>query len=333
MTPATAWVVPAGACLLAWLLTGLLRQYALARHMVDIPNARSSHQVATPRGGGAAIVIATTAAAAVWWWFGGPGLLPWGVVAAGLLVAAVGFIDDHRPLTPVIRLAGHTLASVMAVASLGGAAFGIVGACLAIFFVAWLINLTNFMDGIDGIAGAQTVTVCAAGAVLTVVVAPGTSLWLEPAVVAAATVGFLAWNWPPAKIFMGDVGSGYVGFMVAVLTMRAATVAPALGWSWVILSAVFIVDATVTLLVRAVRRERLFQAHRSHAYQHLALVWGGHRSVTVLVVGINVCWLMPLAALVAMQHLSEAMGLLLGYGPLTIGALYLGAGRPRETGR
>jgi len=231
MTPAVAWVLPAGACLLAWLLTVLLREYALARRMVDIPNARSSHQVATPRGGGAAIVMATTVAAAVWWWLGGPDLLPWGVVAAGLLVAAVGFIDDHRALPPLIRLAGHTIASVTAVASLGGAAFGIAGACLAIFFVAWLINLTNFMDGIDGIAGAQTVTVCAAGAVLSAVVAPGTSLWLEPAVLAAATVGFLAWNWPPAKIFMGDVGSGYVGFMVAVLTMRAATVAPALGWS------------------------------------------------------------------------------------------------------
>ena len=228
MTPAIAWAVPVGACLLAWLLTGQLRKYALARRMVDIPNARSSHQVATPRGGGAAMVVATTAAVAAWGWFGGQDLLPWGVVAGSVLVAAVGFIDDHRPLPPVIRLAGHTLASVLAVVSLGGAAIGIAGACLAIFFVAWLVNLTNFMDGIDGIAGVQTVTVCVAGAVLSAIVAPGTALWLEPAVLAAATVGFLVWNWPPARIFMGDVGSGYVGFMVAVLTLRAAMVAHAL---------------------------------------------------------------------------------------------------------
>jgi len=217
---------------------------------------------------------------------------------------------------------------VVAVASVGVTPVaGITGAALAVVFVAWLINLTNFMDGIDGIAGVQTLTVCAAGAALSQVVAPGSGLWIEPAVLGAASIGFLIWNWPPARVFMGDVGSGYVGFMVAVLTLRAALAAPVLGWCWLILSGVFIVDATFTLARRIARRDRVFEAHRSHAYQHLALAWG-HRPVTLLVAAINVCWLTPVAALVALSHVSGPAGLLLAYLPLLAGAVRFRAGDP-----
>jgi Fuc2NAc and GlcNAc transferase len=312
----------------SWALTGWLRQYALKRQIVDVPNARSLHLVATPRGGGGAIAVAVTAALAWWSLTGGTSGAAslTGSLIGGLVVAGIGFLDDHRHVPPPIRLVGHVVAAALAVASLGGTSFGgLLGAGLAVVFVAWFINLTNFMDGIDGIAGVQTLTVCAAGALLAGMIAPGTGLWFEPAVLGAASIGFLVWNWPPARVFMGDVGSGYLGFMVALLTLRAASMAPVMGWCWLILSGVFIVDATFTLARRAARRDRLFMAHRSHAYQHLALDWG-HRRVTLLVAAINVCWLTPVAFLVALGYVSGATGLLLAYLPLTAGALRFGAG-------
>jgi Fuc2NAc and GlcNAc transferase len=167
------------------------------------------------------------------------------------------------------------------------------------------------------------------GAVLSQIVAPESGLWFEAAVLAAASIGFLIWNWPPARVFMGDVGSGYVGFLVAIFTLRAALVSPVLGWCWLILSGVFIVDATVTLARRTARGDRLFEAHRSHAYQHLALAWG-HRAVTLLAATITVCWLTPVAVLVAMESVNGPAGLLLAYLPLTVGAVRFGAGSVSE---
>ena len=332
-----SWVVLAGVSVLSWAMTAWLRQYAIERGMVDVPNPRSSHRVATPRGGGGGIVLATSAGLAWWSWVTGSSALAV-ALSCGLIVAAIGFVDDHRPVPALTRLIGHALAAIVAVFGLsldrfdpgtGSAALWIAGAAIAIIFVVWLINLTNFMDGIDGIAGVQTITVCAAGAALSQMLAPGTGLWFEPAVLGAASIGFLIWNWPPARVFMGDVGSGFVGFMVAILTLRAALVAPVLGWCWLILSGVFIVDATLTLARRTARGDRLFEAHRSHAYQHLALAWG-HRPVTLLVAAITVCWLTPMAVLVALNYVNGVTGLVLAYLPLTAGAALLGAGSLRE---
>ena len=323
------WILPLGAALVSWLVAGWLRQYALARRMVDIPSPRGSHDVETPRGGGGAIVVAAWGGLAWNWWSGDPNALPPAVLAGGLLVAVVGFVDDHHPLPPIFRLICHFVVATLAVYGFGGVGFGIPGDIAAVVYVAWMINLTNFMDGIDGIAGSQTVTVCGAAAVLSTLVVSGGSFWQEPSVLAAAAAGFLAWNWPPARVFMGDVGSGFIGFMVAAFSLRAAAVAPELGWSWIILFAVFIVDASIALLRRAARRDRLFQAHRTHAYQHLAQAWGSHRPVTLLVVAINIFWLAPVAFLVVTQRLGIVPGLLIAYLPVVIGAVRLGAGVER----
>jgi Fuc2NAc and GlcNAc transferase len=330
MTPVMGWTLLLTAGVAAWWLTGRARTYALHREMVDVPNTRSSHSVATPRGGGGAIVLVTTVVLSWWWWTGSTGALSPVVLAASLIVAAVGFADDHRHVPPALRLAMHFLAAGLAVYGVGAPAWGVPQTALIVVGIVWLINLTNFMDGIDGIAGAQTMTVCVGGAVLSAVVLPGSAMWLEPAVLASATAGFLVWNWPPARIFMGDVGSGYLGFMTAVLSLRALSAAPALGWSWLILSGVFIADASITLLRRAMRRERVVEAHRSHAYQRLAHKWRSHQAVTLLVGGVNVIWLMPLAWMVAIQQMSEWVGLALAYGPLLASAVVLGSGRPSD---
>jgi Fuc2NAc and GlcNAc transferase len=152
---------------------------------------------------------------------------------------------------------------------------------------------------------------------------------LAPIVLAAATLGFLFWNWPPAKIFMGDTGSGFLGLMLGALSIEAAHGAAALFWGWVILLGVFVVDATLTLLHRLIRHERVYEAHRSHAYQHAATRWG-HARVTVASGFINICWLLPVAMLVALQRIDGRIGVLIAYAPLTVTAVLFRAGKPAD---
>jgi Fuc2NAc and GlcNAc transferase len=321
----------------AFWLTGRLRTYALARDLVDIPNVRSSHQIVTPRGGGLAIVLATLLALPV---LGALEALPWAAVwglgGAGALVALVGFADDHGDIAPAWRLLGHFAAAVWLLWWIGGLPavpvlgklvdLGWFGDVFAALYLVWLLNLTNFMDGIDGIAAVEVITVSASAACLYPIVAPGDAGWLGPIVLAAASLGFLVWNWPPAKIFMGDTGSGFVGLMLGALSIQAAWVAAPLFWSWIILLGVFVVDATVTLLRRIARRERVYEAHRSHAYQHAALRWGSHLPVTLAVAAINVGWLLPIAVLVLLGWMEPLLGVLLAYAPLAAGVLWLQAG-------
>ena len=324
-----AWAL--ATVVMAWGLTALIRQYAFRRSLVDVPNHRSSHVVPTPRGGGLAIVLAMLAA-----WggmpvldIGNPG--PWGAVGAALVVAIVGFIDDHNQVPAGLRLLAHVGAAAIIVWELSGLpamhfasldlSVAPVGPVLAVLLVAWWVNLTNFMDGVDGIAGTYVVVVCLAGASLNAVAGNPLPEILGPVALAAATFGFLMWNWPPARIFMGDVGSGFVGAMIAVFTLRAGHYSPELGWAWVILAGAFVVDASVTLFLRMIRRERLSEAHRSHAYQYLARRWASHRKVTLFWAGATVLWLFPCALAVASGAVAGWIATVVAYLPLTIVAL------------
>lgn len=322
--------------LLSWCGTGLMRAYALRHHILDVPGDRSSHQIATPRGGGGGLVVAAMAGFAVvsWTWHTA---MPAEILAAGLVVGAIGMVDDHGHVSPHVRLIGHFVAAALVVSALGGHpplpvsgelySFGLWGDGLAVVLVVWLINLTNFMDGIDGITGTEVISVCLVGAALLAFTVPGDPRWIEPAVLAAAVAGFLIWNWPPARIFMGDVGSGFLGLMIAVVALRAAWINPVLGWCWLILYAVFIVDSTVTLLARLLRGAPVLHAHRTHAYQHLAAAWASHRRVTLLVLAANLLWLSPLAWLVATGRLDGPVGVSVAYLPLAAVAIRAGAGR------
>jgi Fuc2NAc and GlcNAc transferase len=147
------------------------------------------------------------------------------------------------------------------------------------------------------------------------------------ALLGAATLGFLPWNWPPARIFMGDVGSGFLGFNLAVLALYTVHTGALTVWSWLILLGVFIVDATVTLLRRIVRGERWYVAHRNHAYQHAAIRWRSHRRVTLTVLAINLAWLIPLAWFVNRCPQLGIIAVSLALAPLIVWALALGAGQ------
>lgn len=323
---------------LAWFLTGLLRRYALARSLIDVPNARSSHDKPTPRAGGAGIVVTVLL-----------GLLWLSVMSqvhasvllaiggAGALVALIGFVDDHNDVAARWRLLAHFTAAAWALAWLGGlpplplpgvtvdlAWFGHV---LAALYLVWMLNLFNFMDGIDGIASIEAISACL-GAILLVVISVPESLALlwVPALLVASVAGFLVWNFPPATIFMGDAGSSFLGLALGVLGLALAWADPELLWSWAILLGVFIVDATVTLIRRLLNGEKVYEAHRSHAYQCASRRHGGHRPITLAVAVINILWLSPIALLVACHWVNGLVGTAIAYVPLLWLAFYYKAG-------
>ena len=334
------WLLPAVAGL-SLLMTGVLRRYALARSLMDVPNARSSHSVPTPRGGGVAIVVSFLPALPL---MAGMNLiawpLAWALLGAGGGIAVLGFLDDHGHIAARWRLLGHFAAATWALFWLGGlppvAMFGFAfdlgwfGHVLAAVSLVWLLNLYNFMDGIDGIASVEAICVCGGGALLYALLGIAGSTqpteFVVPLLLAAAVAGFLFWNFPPARIFMGDAGSGVLGIVLGVLSLQAAWVAPQLLWGWLILLGTFIVDATFTLLRRLLRGDKVYEAHRSHAYQYASRQFGKHLPVTLAVLGINLLWLLPIALWVGLGGVDGLLGLLVAYLPLLVLAVKFKAG-------
>ena len=283
------------------------------------------------------MVLATSVA---WIALTGIGMVPPSLMyalAGGLLVAAVGFIDDRIKVSPAVRLVVHLGAALWAVVWLGGLPpvriagetlqLGWAGSALAVLGIAWTLNLFNFMDGIDGIAASEAVFVGFGAALLTLPDGKSVQVASVGLVLGAASAGFLLWNWPPAKIFMGDVGSGYLGYVIGVLGLVAGRGNSAALWVWLILGGVFFVDATVTLLRRILRGDRVYEAHRSHAYQWLARRWRSHRSVTIAVTAVNLFWLLPCAWLATRYPALGAWITLLALTPVTMAAFAAGAGR------
>jgi Fuc2NAc and GlcNAc transferase len=310
--PLLAWLAVAiGALLVALVGTGLVRRFA----PLDLPNARSSHAEPTPRGGGLAI-----GAALLLSWFGLAAfdLLPirlfLALVAGGAPLAAVAWLDDRRPggVPPKVRFLVQGVAVGLALLLLGGlprldfGAFAIplnpMG--MAIFVavpMVWLVNLFNFMDGTDGLAGVEAATVAGFATALFLLVGDP-PLALCSLAVAAAALGFLPWNWAPARIFLGDVGSCLLGYTFAVLAVagEARDGVPAMLWTVVL--GVFFWDATLTLLRRWRAGEDWTAAHRSHAYQRAARLWGSHARVAGGTLLINLLILGPLTLVAALEH-------------------------------
>jgi Fuc2NAc and GlcNAc transferase len=291
MTLSRICLVIVSAILAGAALTWVARLYALRRSILDVPNERSSHVNATPRGGGIAIVIPTLLAVVLLW---STGRIDAGLaVAVGLcggVVAAIGWFDDHRPLGVATRAATHLAAAVAAILALSPALSPWVMA-LYVLGIAWYVNLYNFLDGTDGYAGTQAVCTSLAGAAL-FAHAGGWGAAALCLVVAGASAGFLSWNWPPARIFMGDVGSCFLGFVFAVLAVHGERTGVAPAWLWVLLLGPFFWDATLTLLRRVATGERWHQAHRTHAYQRLHQLGWTHRRIaaSLLVVNVFVVW-------------------------------------------
>jgi glycosyltransferase WbpL len=281
----------------SWWGTGLVCRFALARSLLDMPNERSSHSIPTPRGGGVAIVVVVLAGILVGvaaGWIRNTTALA--LVPAGAAVALVSWLEDRYGVRQSIRFVVHLAAAGWVVYCFGlvetyqaGGALrlGFLGSILSVLGIVWITNLFNFMDGIDGLAAGEALTVGLAAMLLCWRSKDLEAAWLA-SLVAMATAGFLPWNWSPARIFLGDVGSVFLGFILAslgVLTSQRGDL-PVLGW--LVLLGVFFMDATITLLRRLLRGERWFVAHRSHAYQRAVLAGHAHAQVSGSLMGVNV---------------------------------------------
>ena len=286
------------AFLLSYLGVAGLKRLAERRQILDIPNERSSHTRPTPRGGGLAIVMVV-----LFGWLVVLSLYPGSWVKAGLpyvigaaLIAAVSWVDDLRSLSNRLRFGVHMLGAVLAIWAFGywsyitlpivGSLYlGLVGLMLTFLWIVGLTNAYNFMDGIDGIAGGQAV-VAGLGWAMLGYLTDQPLVGLMGVLLAAASLGFLGFNWPPARIFMGDVGSAFLGFTFAALAVAAAQRDPRIALVGILFVWPFVFDATFTLLRRLKNGENIFAAHRSHLYQRLVIVGYSHRFVTLLYMGL-----------------------------------------------
>jgi Fuc2NAc and GlcNAc transferase len=292
---ATAWLAPlvaATACAGTW----WMRQHALrAGHIVQ-PHARGSHTRATPVGGGMGFVVPVTVAwvaIAIAW--ADSVLLTTAIVGAS--IALMGYIDDRRRIEPWIRLSIQAVAAVVIATLILWRARGPQGIeyagyiAGAAFMLTWSANLFNFMDGIDGLCATESLYVAVAGLAIAACTGGSTPILLALVVLAAALAGFLPWNAPRARIFMGDGGSTWLGFTLAALAIQDAVRLPGLLSAWLILPALFVADATVCVIRRAYRGENVMEAHRAHAYQNLSRILRSHGMVVVIFVGMNLAFL------------------------------------------
>lgn len=253
---------------ICWLaLAGLLRHGSLP---MDHPNARSLHETPTPRVGGLGIMAGVAVASA---WLAGGILLP--VMVAAFSLAVLSLLDDMRGLPVALRFLGHFVAATACLLALGLTGWALVGAVLG---VVWMTNLYNFMDGADGLAGGMAAIGFGA---LALAAWRGNAPELAAlcAAIAAAALAFLRFNFPPARIFMGDAGSIPLGFLAAVLGILGVQQNV---WPWLfplLVFSPFVVDASVTLAKRGLRGEKIWQAHRSHYYQRVVLLGASHRQL------------------------------------------------------
>jgi UDP-N-acetylmuramyl pentapeptide phosphotransferase/UDP-N-acetylglucosamine-1-phosphate transferase len=273
----------------AW-LTHLFCNPASAVYVLDHPNERSLHDRAVPRGGGLAILLAILAGVfGTAWLHSAAGLA--GLAFGAILVGSVSFLDDRYSIPPPYRLLAHVVAVavflyqgyVLEILMIPGASLDLsygVAAAFSLLFCVWLINLYNFMDGMDGFAGGMAVFGFGCFAIMGWMAGQGL-FFVMNLVIASASAGFLVFNFPPARIFMGDVGSSTLGFLAAAFSLWGARAGIFPFWVAVLVFSPFIADATVTLVRRLMRREKIWRAHKTHYYQRLVQAGWGHRK-TVL---------------------------------------------------
>jgi len=278
---------PLISALITLVLTFILLNSKTGLAVRDIPNERSLHSTPVPRVGGIALMAGVLSGWALLMQF-----LAWWIVLPALGLFALSLLDDMRSLSAGVRLIGHFLAALAAVS---GAGVSLLWFIPVLLFIVWMTNLYNFMDGSDGLAG---------GMALFGFGSYGIGAWLNGSEifallnfsVAAAALGFLFFNFHPAKVFMGDAGSIPLGFLAAVFGVSGWQSEYWPLWFPLLVFSPFVADATLTLLKRAWRGEKLSQAHRSHYYQRLIQLGHGHRNtalaeyVLMLLAGASAVW-------------------------------------------
>jgi len=275
--------------LVAFILTYMVRKFALKKAIIDIPNKRSSHTIPTPRGGGLAVAVSWFLG--IFYLFFSDQLAPTLLYAflPGILLVIISFLDDLYDLKPLIRLGTQFIVSALALYFLGGVPkinFGFVESEIiwlwtpvALLGMIWFINLFNFLDGIDGYAAMETIFISAAFYVFF-----NDNFLL---ILAAVVSGFLIWNWQPAKIFLGDVGSTLLGFNIIVLVIYYQNTNDISLFTLLIPSVLFWFDASWTLIRRFRNKEKLTEAHKKHTYQRIVQAGFSHQKTVIYAFIIN----------------------------------------------
>ena len=285
--------------------TSFIRDFSIKKNLLDIPNNRSSHTVPKPKGGGIAIIIPFLITILVLFFCEMIDVAITKSLITGLIfVALVGLVDDYKNLSATVRMIVYLISAWISLYFIGGLKsisineysyyLGNIGYYLGILFLVWLINLYNFMDGTDGFAGVQTICVSVFCFFL-LYLSNNTSLSIIMLCLASSSIGFLYWNWAPAKIFMGDVGSCTIGFLFGVFSIYTENEGVISIIVWTILLAPFIGDTTLTLIKRISNNEKWYRAHNTHAYQKLHQCGVSHDELALKLFLVNILLIWPLA--------------------------------------
>jgi Fuc2NAc and GlcNAc transferase len=312
------------------LLCGIWLSFARKYSWLDHPDHRSSHTRATPSSGGAGVMLALALSVAV---AAGSGV-SWGVdywllLSLALMLMLAGLIDDRHNVPPMLRLGAYGLCCAVLIGALDlHFAIPAISAWiilpLLVLGLLWFLNLYNFMDGIDGLATLQCFLAAASASLLAFLAgAPVFSLFCL--LLALSQLGFLYWNWPPARLFMGDAGSIPTGFLLGGLALYGASTGALPLGCWLVLLAGFITDASWTLIERLLRGVSVTEAHREHAYQRLSRYWGSHAAVDFLLLALYALWLFPLACAIGQWPEFQVLLVILAYVPLLLGMAKLRA--------
>ena len=322
--------------LVSFVGTGVFRKYALKKNLLDIPNSRSSHSSPTPRGAGIVFVILTILTTLITEILYANSISESiFVLLAFTVVALLGAIDDLYNLSPKLRLSIQLAASLAVLFTAGSiptiqlfSDISITSPLIAgtIFTVGliWMLNLFNFMDGTDGYAALEGIFISITGGVLLILAQ--SAFWVWPFALAISLLGFLPWNLPTAKVFMGDVGSSFIGFFIACIALLSHQENTISIWIWLILSGVFAVDATVTLLRRLILGNRYSDAHRTHAYQLITRKYGNHWRALKYASTLNIFWLLPMAIVAFIWPTIAFLLCIVAYTPLIFIIVCAGAG-------
>jgi len=321
----------------SFILTKIIRQYSLKNKLIDFPNKRSSHSLPTPRGGGVSVILIFFTSLLCFWYIDyiQDYKLIISIIAGGSLIAVIGFMDDHNHIPAKWRFLIHIGATLISLSFLSDLPtitffafqinFSIFTILLYMLVLVWMSNLYNFMDGIDGIASVEAISVLLSAALI-MYFHDNTSKPYILIILASSVLGFLIMNWPPARIFMGDACSGFLGFTIGLLAISTSSSEGINLWCWLILLSVFIIDATYTLTKRVIIGDKWYEAHRSHAYQILSRRYNSHKIVTLGILTINLLWLLPLAYLASIYQYWAPVISLVAVFPLIVVANLIGAG-------
>jgi Fuc2NAc and GlcNAc transferase len=311
--------------------------FALRRGIIAKMNSRTLHERNVPRGGGIVFASVFSIAVLALWLLGGVSittLLAFGV--GGAAAATLGFVDDVREVRATTKFALQLALSLwilivfwtplFAPAFAGAsAALRVIGVAVLLFVPVWLINLHNFIDGIDGLAMSSVLFTCAAAIVVLLVTGGSSEAAFLFALLATSSAGFLRWNAPPARIFMGDAGSIFFGYCIAALMLLTIVSGDISPWTWIAMLAYYVADTTTTTVCRMFLVKHWYGSHRSHAYQNLARIHQSHGRVLRGVVAYQLLWALPLAIwssirpewaiLAAVLALAPAVAWTLRFGP------------------